>query len=184
MEEPKTESASNEAQAPGALAVSTCMACGAGMPMGARFCEGCGRDQLGPDPAAEQRMVDRLRKARGWILAVGILYLINLAIFWFQTRHAMFLPIVKGWLIAIAALALIQFGLWWWARREPFAAAVVALAMFVTLQTVQLVLEPKSLFNGIVVKILFIMALVQALSAGLAVRRMRVEAARIPTAAS
>lgn len=160
-----------------------CGACGAEMAAGTRFCEACGRDQLGPDPADEARMVDRLRKARGWILAVGILYLVNLGIIWFQVRHALFLPMVKGWLIAIAALALFQFGLWWWARREPFAAAVVALAAFVTLQTVQVVIEPKSLLSGIIIKVLFIVALVQAVSAGLAVRRMRAEAARTPTAA-
>lgn len=74
-------------------------------------------------------------------------------------------------------LAILYFGLWIWARREPYLAALVALLLFVSVVVVSAVLEPGSLHQGILIKVLFTVALVKAVQAGHQERRQRLGAA-------
>jgi hypothetical protein len=64
------------------------------------------------------------------------------------------------------ALAVIYLGLWFWARTNPYAAALVAFLLFITVIVVSGVYEPKTLVQGILLKILFTIGLVQAIKAG------------------
>lgn len=70
-------------------------------------------------------------------------------------------------------LAFLYFGLWIWARREPYLAALVALLLFVSVVVVSAVLEPGTLHQGILIKVLFTVALVKAVQAGHQERRQR-----------
>lgn len=69
-------------------------------------------------------------------------------------------------------MAAIYLGLWFWARQNAYAAALVALLLFVTVVVISAVLEPKSLVQGVLLKILFIAALAKAVQAGLEERRL------------
>jgi hypothetical protein len=64
--------------------------------------------------------------------------------------------------IALGALYMV---LWWWAKRKPLPAAVIALLLFVTTHVINAVMQPESLAQGILVKILFTLALVRAITA-------------------
>lgn len=64
------------------------------------------------------------------------------------------------------ALAFIYFGLWFWAKSNPFTACLIALLLFVTTIVVNAVLEPSTIYQGILVKIFFTVALIKAVSAG------------------
>ena len=75
-------------------------------------------------------------------------------------------------LVAAGVLCLVHIGLWWWAKTAPFAAAVVALVLFVTLQLVQAVIDPSTLARGVIIKVFFLVALVQAVMAGVEVQRL------------
>ena len=70
------------------------------------------------------------------------------------------------------ALAAIYLGLFFWARRNALAATVIALILFITVIAVNAVLDPKTLPQGILVKILFIAALAAAVSAAQRERKL------------
>jgi hypothetical protein len=70
------------------------------------------------------------------------------------------------------ALAAIYFGLFYWARRNALAATVIALLLFITVHAISAVLDPKTLMYGILVKVLFIAALVAAISAAQRERKL------------
>ncbi|MGE0396951.1 MAG: hypothetical protein AB7T06_09555 [Kofleriaceae bacterium] len=80
--------------------------------------------------------------------------------------------LVRLLLIVNIALSVIYFGLWFWAKKNPYAAALVALLLFLTVIVISAVYEPSTLYQGILVKILFIAALAKAVTAGREERRM------------
>ncbi len=57
----------------------------------------------------------------------------------------------------------------------PLAAAVVSLVLFLTLHLANAVLEPSSIYKGMIVKVLFIVVLVKAIQAGYEIHRLRNE---------
>lgn len=84
-------------------------------------------------------------------------------------------------------LALAYFGLWWWAKLNAVTASIVALLLFITVHAVNGFLEPKTLAQGIFLKVALIAALVGAVRAALEARRMAAHAMPIavpPSAAA
>lgn len=154
------------------MLTTRCSSCGADVPEGERFCGACGYDTHKDDHIATV-LEPKLQQARGWILAVGIIYVVSavLQVTILSDRmrddDVMFILVLNG------CLCLVHLGLWWWARSAPFAAAVVALVLFVTLQLVEVALDPSSIGRGIIIKVLFLFALVQAVRAGVEVQRLR-----------
>ena len=63
------------------------------------------------------------------------------------------------------ALAALYMALWWWAKRKPLPAAVIALLLFITTHVINAVMQPESIYQGLLVKILFTLALVRAITA-------------------
>lgn len=76
-------------------------------------------------------------------------------------------------LVVNITLALIYFVLWYWARTNAFTAALVALLLFGTVWAVSAMLEPATIYQGILIKILFVAALIKALQAGSEERKLR-----------
>jgi hypothetical protein len=172
--------------------MSFCSHCGSAVQEGHKFCEACGKPvaaEAAPAPlpfvdeGLQLQMVTKLKKARGWILAVGILYVVGGFLVLAISRIPFSHPVAKIILGTNLALAAIHVGLFVWAKREPFAAAVVAMALFISVHLVNFILDPKTITQGIFIKVIFIVVLAQAISAGLAVRRMRAAArtAHVPT---
>jgi hypothetical protein len=60
-------------------------------------------------------------------------------------------------------LAAFYLGMWFWAKRNARAATVTALLMFITVIVVNAAVDPKTLAQGIIVKIFFIAALAKAI---------------------
>ena len=69
-------------------------------------------------------------------------------------------------------LSIVYFGMWIWAKRNALAASVTALLLFITVIVVNGVYDPKTLPQGIIVKIFFIGALAKAISAAQEERRL------------
>jgi hypothetical protein len=82
------------------------------------------------------------------------------------------LGLVNMMLAINIALAVIYFGLWIWAKKNAYAAALVALLLFLTVIVASAVWEPQTLYQGILIKILFIAALGKAVAAGREERRI------------
>ncbi len=135
----------------------------------ARFCEGCGT----PLADMEYDLLHRpaLRQGRKWMGIVAGLYLLGgalmAAVTWSSAPET-----AVGLFILHAALALTQGGLWWWAKRAPFPAAVVSLALYVTMILLSAIADPMTLLRGWLIKILFITALVKAVQAGMAAKKL------------
>ena len=78
---------------------------------------------------------------------------------------------VKLQLAINIGLALLYLVLWMWAKRNPLGAAVTALMLFVTTIAVSMVLDPKTIAQGVFVKVFFTIALIKAISAGYEARK-------------
>jgi hypothetical protein len=76
-------------------------------------------------------------------------------------------------LVINVALGLLYLGMWAYARKNPLAAAMIALLTFVTVHVVNAILEPKTIVQGIFVKILFVAALIGAVRAAFEARRLK-----------
>jgi hypothetical protein len=117
----------------------------------------------------------KMRGASGALLAVAILQTIGILVIYGQVGDAMDHPEVGGeakLFVAIAvALAAAFWGLWWWSRSNPFVAGVVGLVLYVTLHFAAALVEPSSLYKGIIIKVIVIVVLVKAVMAGAEYRR-------------
>jgi hypothetical protein len=67
-------------------------------------------------------------------------------------------------------LAAVMFGLFLWARRAPFPAMVTALCVYLAVIVLNGIIDPKTLIQGIIIKIIFISALVAGIKASLVAR--------------
>ncbi len=149
----------------------TCSSCKADVPANERYCGACGYDTYKDDRIATE-LAPKLARARGWILAVGIIYVVSTGLMLAMADGMYSSEEVTFQLVAAGVLCLVHIGLWWWAKTAPFAAAVVALVLFVTLQLVQAVIDPSTLARGVIIKVFFLVALVQAVMAGVEVQRL------------
>lgn len=70
-------------------------------------------------------------------------------------------------------IGLAFVGLWAWSRKSPLPALATALALYVTVNTVAAVIEPKSLTSGIVVKVLCIAGLGRGIKSALEERAIQ-----------
>jgi len=154
--------------------MSRCSSCQAEVHAGERYCGACGYDTH-KDDHIEAVLEPKLRQARGWILAVGIIYLVSAALQVAIAGDSITSDEVTFSFASAGALFAIHLGLWWWAKTAPFAASVVALVLFVTLQLVWAALDSATLARGLIIKILFLIALIQAVKAGVDAQRLRRE---------
>lgn len=133
-----------------------------------QYCGSCGAD-MHLELQIDAMYMPALKTARTWILAIGIIYVVS-ALLVGAMIGDMTDKLVWGPAIALFACHL---GLWWWAKTQPFPAAVVALVLFVTVQGINAALEPESIYKGLVIKVLFLVALIKAVQAGSEANRLR-----------
>jgi hypothetical protein len=142
-----------------------CVQCGERVSRRAQFCDACGAKQ--PDEHDREfyrtQLEPNLVKGRKWIGAVAILYALGGIAFFLLTEN----PAV---LIINLVLAAVQTGLWYWAKTNLLAAAVTALAIFVTVHLASAIIEPSSIFQGIVIKVVFVMVLAQTIRTAMEAR--------------
>lgn len=151
----------------------TCTGCQHHNPDGSSFCEGCGTELHDPrkldheaDVIEAEFRLEQVKKARGAFLAVGALQIVG------GLLGAAMAPAGFGGVILAAevVVALLFFGLAWWCSRQPFAAAIVGLFLFAGLHLASAVVDPSSIYKGIIIKVIVIVVLVRAVKAGFAYR--------------
>lgn len=144
---------------------AACSQCGKPLAESATFCDACGTKV--PDAATlhfhRTQIQPYLIKGRKWLGAMCILYALGGILFGVVMESMLVLAINM-------VLAGIQFGLWQWSKKNLLPAAITSLVLFVTLHLVDAVADPASLARGILVKVLFVIALAQAIRAGLEAR--------------
>ncbi len=67
-------------------------------------------------------------------------------------------------------LAIAMFGLSFWARKSPFPAMITALCLYLAVNVLNAIVEPATLAQGWLIKILFVAAMIGGLKAALAAR--------------
>jgi peptidoglycan/LPS O-acetylase OafA/YrhL len=109
-------------------------------------------------------MNKELRRARGWLLGVGILMFLYDMVMVHLGHGAAFTSTRKAVVTAVDAVILAIFvGLWWFAKRKPRLCLTLGLVLFWALQLVNAWGDPKTLFGGFILKIVFTVALVKGI---------------------
>lgn len=70
-------------------------------------------------------------------------------------------------------LAAIMLGLYFWSRRSPFPAILTALCVYLAVHALVAMVDPTTLFAGLPIKIVFIVALVMGVKVALRERTAR-----------
>jgi hypothetical protein len=121
-----------------------------------------------------------VRKARNWILGVGIAMFV-FDQFTIQVWHGEAIPAdLKLKLLLLDAVILAIFvAIYIVARTKPLAACIAALCVFWGLHVVLAVFDPTSLFSGIIVKVLFTLALINGIRSASRAEKLQQELAEI-----
>lgn len=72
-------------------------------------------------------------------------------------------------------LAALMGGLWLWAKKSVLPAMLVALAVFATVHVASAIIDPKTIIQGIYIKIFAIVMLTRGVRAALSARRLETE---------
>ncbi|HMG22162.1 MAG TPA: hypothetical protein VK607_12615 [Kofleriaceae bacterium] len=125
-------------------------------------------------------MTKELSRARGWILGVGIvMFVVDMVMI-----HAVYgdkLPGDYKTRITILSAAVLAFfiGMWVLARYKPVLACVLALCGFWGLQFYVASQDGASLFQGIVLKVLFTLALIRGIKSANRAEQLKKELAQV-----
>jgi hypothetical protein len=115
-----------------------------------------------------------VKSGRGYILAISILQLVvglaYLAIY-FSGGHTAKAQAILAIAVTTTALGFVYMGLWIWAKTAPFAAALTALVIYVSVLALDGVFAPQQIAQGIILKILIIAGLSQAVKSGYALKK-------------
>jgi hypothetical protein len=134
--------------------------------------------------AKKTELTAELRKARGWILAVGII-MFTMDMIMIYVVHGKELP--QEWktkLTMYDAIILAYFvGLWWFAQKKPKLCCVLALVGFWGLQIYVASFDPGGfgvgIMKGIILKVLFTLALVNGLKSANRAETLQKELANV-----
>ncbi|HLP52774.1 MAG TPA: zinc ribbon domain-containing protein [Chitinophagales bacterium] len=148
--------------------IENCPTCKKAVSPEAKFCDSCGYPVGGStfdknefEYAYEVKRYE-LEKAQGVVkngvttlyVLSGLILLADLVVY-YTTDNV-------GFLIAGILLPVMFVGLAQWAKVKPFTALVVALVLYVTLILSDVFVNPASIVQGIILKIIVISALVKA----------------------
>jgi hypothetical protein len=126
-------------------------------------------------------MNKELRRARGWLLAVGIvMFVVSLIQIYADRSTADLDPTAKHIAAAIMGVILIAFlALWWFAKRKPKLCLSLGLALYWGLQIWNAFYDPATIYQGIVLKFLFTAALVKGIASAGRVEVLREQVVKV-----
>ena len=181
------------------VAAPACAKCAAPLVAEARFCEKCGAAVPGIAPSANAKgraalgrltantHLSQIKSAR---MAIALVALIVLAFTIFQ--HAKFSSdlagyranpanvinehlVTRGYMLFYANYLIVAIygGLIWWMKTNPFAACLTALIIYVSITLLNVAIDPSTIFQGVILRIVVILLLVKGVKSGLAWRRLR-----------
>ena len=119
-----------------------------------------------PPMDPKEELSQELRRARGWILGVGILMFVVDTIIIQVVNGDRITSTLKNELLMVDLAILAYFvALWWFAKKYPKPCCLLALVGYWGLQIGVTVWsgDPSNLYKGILIKVLFTVALVRGL---------------------
>jgi hypothetical protein len=170
----------------------SCPHCGAANTAGAAFCAGCGKALPSAAPAGPrlvtggatptssgghallgQELHKQTKKAFGALLAVGIIQLVFglVVVGALESKNGGGGDFTVVYL-SVFGIGVAFLGLAFWARFNPLPPAIVGLVLFVSVHLLDAVADPASLARGLIMKIIIVVVLSKAISAGLKYRQL------------
>lgn len=70
-------------------------------------------------------------------------------------------------MVVMLGIGAVFGGLWVWCKSNPFAASIIALLVFGTLHITEAIIDPSTITNGIILKVIVVVVLTRAISAGI-----------------
>ena len=171
----------------------SCPHCQAANSPSASFCVSCGKalptlsaggprlvTDIGASSAARGLISDELqkqtKKAATCLMWVAIIQTVlgGFLLLALSNAPADQLAVDVGVLsVVLIGIAVAFWVLYFWARRSPLPAAIVGLVLFITLHVLDALADPTALARGWLVKIIVIVVLSKAISAGLKYKRLK-----------
>lgn len=146
----------------------TCAQCSHSNAMNSKFCEGCGASLA--DVAAKEREGDAI-EAEGLLLQVKQAQTAMLLVAGVQLLSAVFLlmtnQIDTTIMVVMLGIGAGYVGLWAWCKSNPLAASIVGLVVFLSLHATEAIVDPSTIYKGLIVKIIVITILARAIGAGI-----------------
>jgi ABC-type Fe3+-siderophore transport system permease subunit len=174
--------------------------------LGQKYCTNCGKPLIGetkktspafssgssPGSRGDDKYGKHIKWARYAILFVAVLTIVAAGLQWynlkieeeytnygFYTMHDYAVDARNQAQIRIVFfLGMVFLGLFFWAKSRPFAATLTALILYLTNLIVSFGINPKSLIDGLWLKIIIIAALVNGLKSALLYKKDKEIAAR------
>jgi hypothetical protein len=120
-----------------------------------------------------------LRRARGWLLAVGLI-MTAFDLFMVFSKGDRLDPTLRAVELAITAAELGVFVfLWWLSKRKPRLGLTLGLVVYWGIQLMNAYYTANSLFAGIILKLLFTSALIKGIRSAGNVELMREELEKV-----
>jgi hypothetical protein len=131
--------------------------------------------------AKQRELTIELRRARGWILGVGIAgYVTDMIATWTSKDMELMPNEVKNWISLFAGAFLAVFvALWWFARVRPRTCCILALLIYWGLQTFAIAMDSSMLYKGILLKVLFTWALIKGIMSARRAATLKEELAEV-----
>jgi hypothetical protein len=143
------------------------------------------RDAAAEAAATERKRVEltaELRRARGWILGVGIvLFAFDMFYVWGKPNDD-WPAWLKYQISLLDGIILLMFvALWWFAQKKPRLCCILALALYWGLQVwlAWITKDWSQLAKGPLIKILFTFALIQGIKNAHNAEKMRADLAQV-----
>ena len=146
-----------------------------------KFCVSCGYPHNGTASEKSKFHADRiinnskskeaggsLRKARNTLFFIAALSF-GIGLFYMFTQNA------TDILITYSIQALIYLLLGFWSQKKPLIALVLALLVYLTTIVISGIVEPATLFKGIIIKIFIIVFLAKGINSALHIRKMKAQ---------
>ena len=173
-----------------AMAAIVCPHCGVKNLESASFCEECGQAvsvaSSGPHVVGSKDMAStrvgqkvqikqlkkQTRKAMITLFIVGILNIVvGLVLYGMLNEDR---PDAAAQVLATCGIVGVIFvGLGVWARVSPLPASIIGLVLYVSLLGIGMVLDPHQIYQGLLIKAIIILALVNGIRAGIKHRELR-----------
>ena len=176
----------------------TCRKCNSVEAADQAFCKNCGEplkgemkqtstpsSMSGLGSLVDDQHEKHIKRARGAIMVVAVITIIAAVVFWFLLENEIakieadpnmyvLQDVVAQRRIMIGAtfaIGVIFLALFFWAKSNPFGAALTAFIIYVTNIIVNAGIEPKTLPQGIILKIVIIVLLLNGVKSGLAYKK-------------
>ena len=76
----------------------------------------------------------------------------------------------RGVLVVNLILSALMLVLAWWSKRKPLAAILIATAIFLAVQVLGAIIDPKTIVQGVIMKLVIIAVLIRGINGALSLR--------------